>query len=504
MATDDNKRIIKNSAMLYLRMLFTMWINLYATRVVLRELGADDLGVYGVVGSVVSMFTILNSGIVKTVQRYITFELGKKEGNVQRMFSSLMNVSFIMSFVTIVVLEIAGLWFMNTYMNIPDASRTAANWVFQFSIITTVIGLLSNPYNALVIAHEKMSAFAYVSIIQVILNFLAAYCLQWFTYNKLFYYGLFMMLSAISIRIIYQIYCRMRFPESVYHFHWDKPQLIEITKFAGWSAVDGGLTALAWNGVTWLINISFGPAVNAVLTISTQAKNAVLSFAQNVQKAIDPQITKTYAANDMMRHRKLVYKGSKFEVYLVLLIIIPFFVRCEQILHLWLGERLPEYIVTFTRIGLLETLILSCFEVVRSSVTATGKIRNFVLYPNILFLFVVPIMYLLNKLYDSPPISMLGLLSLYVVSYSYRLILACKLKVITFFDFVKNTIIPSSLVALSSYICVLVVSGLLPNTFGGLCELLVVSTISIAFCVFLFGIDKNERNKIISIMSNYL
>lgn len=503
MSEFENKRIAKNSIMLYIRMLFTLWFNLYATRIVLRELGADDYGVYGVVGSVVSMFTIFNGGIVKAIQRFITFEIGKKDGNPSNIFCTLLNVTFIFAIITFLVLEIAGLWFINNHMNIPDSSRNAAIWVYQFSVLTAIITLISNPYNALVIAHEKMDMFAYISIVQIILNFLAAYCLQYMDGNRLFWYGLFMMMSAISIRVIYQCYCYTHFSESKYHWHIDKKQILQIAKFSGWATLDGGLNTIVWQGVVWIFNISFGSAINAVYAVAGQVNNAILGFAQNVQKAIDPQITKTYAAGDYNRHCQLIYSGSKAQVFLIYLIVIPFIVRAEYILHLWLGN-VPPYLVDFSRLSVLMGLAVTFVEVARTSITATGDIRNFVLIPNVCHLLLLPLCYIANMIWNSPIIMMAIIVVTYYVIYFLRLYIASKGSVfslrIFFFDVICRCIISGIL----SFACVYFIDKYIPQTFIGLLLLLFVSTCIIFFFVGIVGLSKYERNVLIRAITKFI
>lgn len=495
MVVSENKRIAKNSCMLYIRMLFTMWLNLYATRIVLKELGSDDYGVYGVVGSVVAMFTIFNSGIVKAIQRFITFELGKENGNPNNIFCTLLNITFIFAIFTFIILEVIGLWFINTQMNIPESSKNAALWVYQFSILTTILTLISNPYNALIIAYEKINVFAYISIIQVILNFLAAFCLQFISSNHLFWYGLFIMLAAVSIRLLYQYYCHTHFIESKYHWYIDYNQVWNIAKFSGWATLDGGLNTIVWQGIIWIFNICFGPTINAVYAISGQINNAILSFAQNVQKAIDPQITKTYASGNYTRHCELIYSGSKIQVFLLYLIIIPFIIRTEYILQLWLGQ-VPAYQVTFCRLAVLMGLAVTFVEVARTSITATGKIRNFVLIPNITHLLLLPICYIINHIWNSPIIMMSTIVITYYIIYALRLYIASKVSIFSLRVFFYNVICRCTIIGVLSFSCIYLINKSIPQTFIGLITLLCISTlIIISFC-FIIGISNNERAKL--------
>ena len=217
----SKERILKNSLLLYVRMLFTMWLNLYATRLTLANLGIEDMGVYGVIGSIVSLFTVFTGGITSAVQRFITFELGLKDGQPNKVFCSSLNVIFILSGIMLVLLEVGGLWMLEYKVNIPEASRDASLWVFQLSVLTCLVNMISIPYNALIIAHEKMDAFAFISIAQVVLNFLAAYCLSLFENNRLLIYAALLAVASISIRLLYQIYCHRKFVEAHYHLGVD-------------------------------------------------------------------------------------------------------------------------------------------------------------------------------------------------------------------------------------------------------------------------------------------
>lgn len=499
MAQADNNRIAKNSLMLSIRMLFTMWLNLYATRIVLQQLGTEDYGVYGVVGSIVSMLTILNSGLIKTIQRFITYELGKKDGNVNNTFCSLLNVTIIFGFVSVVILEILGVWFLEDYMKVPEESKAAAFWVLQFSIATTFVTLLSNPYNALIIAYEKMGVFAYISIIQVLLNFFAAFLLKYIPGNHLFWYGFFIMVSSITIRIIYQIYCKIKLSQFKYHLYFNKQQIIEILKFAGWASLDGGLSTIVWNGVIWIFNFCFGPAINAVYSISNQVNNSILGFAQNVQKAIDPQITKSYASGDFERHRKLVYSGSKIQAFIIFLIIIPFIIRCDYILHLWLGN-VPNYAVEFCQMAVFMGLAVSFVEVARTSVVATGRIRRFVVIPNSLHLLLLPLCIVLNRLYDSPIVMMGAIIITYYIIYGIRLYIAAHGSVFSAKVMLLKTIMPCAIAGVVSFCILFFCSKVISNDLIGLLFFLSLSFVVIVLCTYCICLSHQEKNIIKNIL----
>lgn len=249
----SKERIVKNSLLLYVRMLFTMWLNLYATRLTLANLGIEDMGVYGVIGSIVSLFTVFTGGITSAVQRFITFELGLKDGQPNKVFCSSLNVIFILSGLMLVLLEVGGLWMLENKVNIPEASRAASFWVFQLSVLTCLVNLISIPYNALIIAHEKMNAFAVISIVQVVLNFLAAYSLSLFENNRLLLYAIMLAAASVLVRILYQIYCHRKFGEARYHREIDWDKIKAIGKFTGVSTISGVLSVMSGQGIIFII-----------------------------------------------------------------------------------------------------------------------------------------------------------------------------------------------------------------------------------------------------------
>ncbi len=503
MASSDNKRIAKNSMMLYVRMLFTMWLNLYATRLVLKHLGVDDFGIYGVVGSVVGLCNIINSGIQKAVQRFITFELGKPEGRPNEVFCTLMNIIIIFAIVTFLLLEIGGTWFIYNKMNIPVQSQDAAFWVLQFSIAATILSLISNPYNALIIAHEKMNVFAFVSVVQVFLTCAAAFCLQYIPENRLVWYAFFIAVVAVGIRLMYQIYCRTKFPESKYRWFVDKERMKSIGKFAGWATVDGGLNTITWQGVTIIFNLSFGVAINAVYQIASQVNNSFLSFAQNVQRAVDPQLTKSYAKGDYERHCWLIYNGSKLQVFLIYLLVIPFLIRAEYIMRLWLGE-VPEHAVRFCQLAIFMSLVCAGFEVVRTSVIATGNIKKFVLYPNSAHLLLLPLCYLLNRIWTSPELMMAAVVVTYYIIYAYRLWLAGKVSVFSLRLFIIRVIVPCCLVGVITAAITYLLNLLLPYNIWGLLSLVVLNVLAMIPIMLYLGLKKTDREQLLTIVWQFL
>lgn len=495
----NKNRILKNSLLLYVRMLFTMWINLYATRLVLQNLGVEDMGVYGVVGSIVSLFTVFTSGITSAVQRFITFELGLKNGQPNKVFCSSLNVIFILSALMLLLLEVGGLWMLYNKVNIPEASRAASFWVFQLSVLTCIINTISIPYNALIIAHEKMDAFAIISIVQVILNFFAAYCISLFNNNRLLIYAILLASVSIFVRALYQIYCHRKFTEASYYFSIDWTTIKQIGKFTGVSTASGGLQVLSSQGIVFIINLTFGVTINAVYTIALQLKNAILSFSLNILKAISPQITKTYANGEMEIHKKLVYSGSKLEVYFIYLIMIPFLFRTEYILKLWLGE-VPQYLVIFTQCLVFVSLMYAAFEPIRIAVFATNNISKFMLIPDTINILTLPLCFLAGKYSHNPTIFIQVVLLCEVIIFFIRVYYAINVSFITIKDMLKEILFPCIKVGVLSILTCFFISSVIKNqNFISLFFILVINSIFLLLIVYFVGLSYNEKKQIYNI-----
>lgn len=497
----DKNRIVKNSLLLYVRMLFTMWFNLWATRLVLANLGVDDMGIYGVVGSIVSFFSVLTAGVTSAIQRFITFELGRPKGEPARVFSSSVNVVMAISVLLIVVLELFGFLFLDDVINIPANRHEAAFWVYQLSVVTAIVNLISIPYNAVVVAHERMDAYAAISILQVLMNWGAAYCLCWIAQDeRLVIYAVLLTVAGVIIRLIYQVYCTVKFSEAHYHFIFDWPLTKQIGKFTGISTTSNIIQSVAAQGIILVINWTFGVGINAVYQIALQLKNSVLSFGLNIFKAISPQITKTYADGDMARHEKLVYSGSKIEVYMILLIMIPFIFRADYIMHLWLG-KVPEYTTSFCICSIFLSLTYAGFEPIRTAVLATNRIFKFMIVPDSVYLVtVLGVSYLVAILFGNPLLMMIMVVALDVFSCFLRIWYARKVSFVRLSTLLKNVFWPIfKVIIISSLIC-LALSLITRETLVGLLILLILNSVSMLAIIYWQGINEQEQKVVKNIL----
>lgn len=502
MSDNFNKnRIAKNSILLYTRMLFTMWLNLYTTRLVLANLGVEDMGVYGVVGSIVGLFSVFSIGITYTVQRFITFELGKVNGNTNSVFCTSLNIIFIVSALVLILLESGGLWFLWHRVNIPQSSMEAAFWVYQLSVFTCIVGLVSIPYNALVIAHEKMDIYALFSIVEVVLTCLVAYCLSLFSSNRLLFYAVMMAVVSVIVRVLYQIYCSLNFKESRFHFLIDRDTIKEMGNFAGVSTFSGVLYIVYSQGLVLVLNWIFGVALNAVYSIALQLKNSILSFAYNVLKAISPQIIKTYANGEIETHKKLVYSACKLQIYMLYLVFIPFVIRAEYIIHLWLGN-VPLYMVEYGRITVFMCIVYALFEPIRTAVNATGKIVKFTLVPDVFYLLSLLATYILTLWTHNPIVFIISVVAFDMLAWGIRIYYALDVTVLEFKDLFVKVIFPSVSVAICGFFVCFLFAGFTSESIIGLLLLLVCFTLMLIVIIYIVGVNKNERILINTIAKN--
>ena len=494
----SRQRILSNTLLLYGRMLITMWLNLWATRLTLQNLGVDDLGVYGVVGSVVSMFGVFSNGITTAVQRFVTYELGRgREGRVGEVFCSSLNVLLLFAAVLVVLLEAIGPWALTAWLNIPEASRVAAQWVFQFTVVAFLFEMIAIPYNALVIAHERMGAFAAISILKVVLTCLAAWSLSLLSEvsARLIVYGASMALITLLVRLCYQLYCHRHFPEARYHWGINRQQIREMAQFAGVSTLSGILQMVSGEGLALVINWTFGVAVNAVYAIALQLKNMVLSFALNLFKAIQPQITKTYAEGNLEVHQRLVYSGSKLEVYLIYLLMLPFLCRTGQVMELWLGE-VPPHAVRFVQGTVFISLTYAAFEPLRTAVLATGRIARFMIVPEVFYVAVLPVSWVVARLTDSPSWMLAAIVAMDVVACALRVWLGAQVSVLRVRSVLRLIVAPALLVALVDALLCAGLSALLPASLLGLLLLVLLNAAALAALIFAFGLSAEERRAV--------
>lgn len=420
--TENNKRIAKNTAMLYIRMLLIMAVTLYTSRVVLEVLGVEDFGIYNIVGGVVVLFSFINNAMATATQRFLNFELGRNDiKEVGRVFSMSMTAHISIALLVLLLAETIGLWFLLTQMNIPDGRMNAAVWCYQFSILTTCVQIIRVPYNACIIAYERMSFYAYISILEVILKLLIVFLLSIGGFDKLILYSILMFLVTVAVCYAYKIVCNRNFNISRYSFFWDKTLYKKLMSFSGWSLFGSAANVGAQQGLNILLNIFCGVTVNAAIGIANQVSSAVYSFVSNFQTAFNPQIVKSYAAGEKDYFVELVFKGSKYSYFLLFIIALPVYVCCRECLEIWL-VNVPEHAVSFCKLMILFLLLDAIQGPLWMSVQATGKIRNYQLLMSLMILMNLPFSYLFLKMEYAPEVVLIVKVVVNLAIYIVRII----------------------------------------------------------------------------------
>ena len=373
----NNKRIAKNTLLLYLRMLFMMAVSLFTSRITLDALGITDYGIYNVVGGMVAMFSILSGSLSIAISRFITIEVGK--GNKEKLnsiFSTSVSIQLFMSFVICILAELIGVWFLNNKMVLPPDRYYAAHWVLHLSILTFIVNLISVPYNAVIIAHEKMSAFAYISIFEVILKLIIVYLLYISSFDKLIVYSVLLTCVAVVIRLVYGAYCKRHFSEAHYRPLMDKRLLKDMSSFIGWAFIGNGVVVLKDQGTNMILNIFCGPAVNAARGVAMQVNTTIYSFVQNFMTAVNPQITKSYSVGSVSEMHKLIIRSAKFGFFILLILLMPVCANIDYVLDMWLVE-VPEHTANFIVLVLLYSLFDCYGHPLITGVLAEGSIKSY-------------------------------------------------------------------------------------------------------------------------------
>lgn len=500
--TAENKRIAKNTLLLYCRTFITMAITLYISRLVLNQLGVDNYGIYNVVGGVVTMFSVISSALTSSISRFITYELGRKEiEKLNKIFSTSVNIQIVLSIIIVIIGECAGLWFLNYKMSIPLERVSAANWVFQFSLLTFCVNLISVPYNACIIAHEHMTAFAYISVLEAVLKLVICYMLVLSPFDKLVYYAFLMFLVAIIIRMIYGIYCKRTFKECTYRSIYDKGLFKEMLNFAGWNFFINTAYVFNTQGVNLLINVYFGVTLNAARGIATQVEGAVMQFVNNFTTAINPQITKDYARGDIQQLFMLVCRGAKFSYYLLLMLALPLMIEANTVLEVWL-KIVPDYSVLFVRLSLIGAMVNILGNTGYTACMATGNIKRYVIYISSVGFLVFPLTWLAYN-YGMPVFyAYIIFILVYCLVNATRLYIMKGLLCFPFSLFLRQVLLPVSITTILGAIIPVWISTLLEPSLLRVGITIVVCTISLGLAISFVGLTKHERDVMVGKIAN--
>lgn len=494
----DNKRIVKNTLLLYLRMFYSLIISLFTARVILQALGFTDYGLYNVVGSVTTMFAFLQSAMGNATNRYIAFGVGKGDAEeLKKTFSTCVIVHTIIAILIVILCEAVGLWLFYNKMEIPPDRINACFWVLQFSIATCALGVICVPYDADIIAHEKMGAFAFISILNATLNLGVVYAVKYCPFDKLIFYAAIVFAIQVMNRIIYNVYCHRHFPESKFARIVDKAQIKEMFKFAFWNLF-GNMAAIVCTPIlNVFLNMFFGPIVNAARAIAVNIQNIIRGFIQNFQLAVIPQITTSYAAGELRRMQKLIITSSKFSYFLFFIVALPLTIEARQVLTLWLGE-IPDHTISFMQLTMLTMLITSWIQPLHTANLATGNIRKFQTWRGAVMLLILPISYFALKAGAIPEVVFLVQLLITFAAQVVMLFIIRPLIQLSIREYVMEVFIRAGVVSVLAAIPSYLTYRFLPENFWTLLVVCFVSVIVSVLFIYFLGLNKSEKDMVLS------
>lgn len=500
----SSKRLLKNTVFLYLRQFITMLVGLYTVRIVLRELGTEDYGIYNVVGGVVSSLGFLSGTMAISTQRYLSFALGAKDESckVDKVFKVTLLIYLFLILVVFLIAETLGLWFINNHLVFPEIRSFAVNIIYQTSIFSFMLSLFSSPFMASIIAHEDMGVFAYISIVEVLLKLLCVLLLQGILFDKLIVYSSLLFCSSLITTSLYMHYTYRKYAECKFSLIWDKKLFREMMGYSVWNLFGNVAWILKNQGTSILLNMLYGPIMNAAHAVSLQVRGIASNFAQNFSVALNPQIIKSYAAKEYDSMFVLLYRGSKVTYFLMMLIVLPLYFHLDKLLLLWLGEVAP-HTVTFTKLMLVEILIESMSLPMASANQATGKIRSYQSWIGFWGILNLPVSYLFVKLGFFPEVVFIISIILQTAIVLVRIIYLNRIKSIVLKDFLAQLLCPIIFVTIASYICCSFVTFNDDGLINVILDLAVCLLICVVF-VFFLGINIQERNVLLNMIKRKL
>jgi len=500
----NSKRIAKNTMALYFRMIITLIVGLFTSRVILDSLGVEDYGIYNLVGGFVAMFSIFRAGLLSAVQRFITYDLGLGDIRaVRSTFSTSMIIFISLSVLVVVIAEFLGIWFIENKLTIPDERLVAAHWVFQFSLITFVLNLISFPYNALIIAHEHMKAFAYISIYEVFAKLILSYLVYISPFDRLIFYSVLMCIIQFTERMIYGVYCKKHFEESKFDWKIEWNKIKKIYAFTGWELF-GSVAVIGYTqGLNILLGMFFTPVVNAARGVAVQAQSVISGFVTNFQTALNPQITKSYAANNNEYMSKLVFTSSRVSFFLLFFFALPIILETDTLLDIWLVD-VPDYTVVFFRLIIITTMVDAISNPIITAVEATGDIKVYQLIVGGILLMILPVSYVVLRVGGAPYSVFIVHIVFAIIAFCARLIMASRVTGLSKRLFLKEVILVISLVVVVSSVAPVLSHFVLENDMTRLVVVVFVSMLSTAAAIYCIGLKQEERQFINSKIKSIL
>ena len=502
--SSQTRRIARNTLMLYVRMLVLMLVGLYTSRVVLDALGENDFGIYDVVGGVVAMFTIISGSLNSAISRFITFELGKTDGQrLNKVYSTAVLIQLVIAAVVVSVAEPVGLWFISNEMTIDPSRIPAARTVLHFSLASFVINMMSVPQMASITAHEKMSAYAYIGLLDGFLRLGAAVLISRSSSDRLVLYAALMTMTVLLVRMAYGLYCRRYFPECRFRMVRDLSLVREMFSFAGWNFIGVSAGVLRDQGGKILINIFTGPAVNAARGVALQLSGAVQGFVTNFMTAVNPQITKSYAAGDREYMYFLISKSSRMSYYLLFVLALPVIFNTGYLLDLWLKD-VPSHSELFVQLFLIFTLSEALSNPLITAQLATGNIRNYQLVVGGLQLLNIPLSYVFLKLGAVPEVTVMVAVAISQICLFARLFMLRGMIGLPAGDFLKKVYLNVIAVSAAALVVPLAADTALPDTFSGFAASVMICVCSAGLSVMFIGLRASERRELASMLKDWL
>ena len=497
-----NRTIAKNTMMLYFRAILMMGIGLYTSRIILQVLGVTNFGIYNAVGGIIAMFGFISGSLGNATSRFITIAIGRgDQAYTNRTFGNIKVIYYALCVVVVLLAETIGLWFLYNKMTIPAERMDAAFWVFQYSVLSTVVAFICVPYNSAIIAHERMSAFAYISLVDALLKLLICFLLQVIPYDKLIVYASLFFIIEIIDRIIYAVYCNKHFEEVKALAKIDRTQLKEMVSMSLWTLSGNFFWILNTQGINLILNVFFGPVVNAARGIAMQVQGGMGQFVTNFQTAINPQITKSYANTEHKRMHSLLHLSSKFSYFLMLIMSVPVYIEAPIILKWWLGV-VPDNTVVYLRIILIYSIFTTLSNPLWISVLATGNLKRYQLFDNIVQASVLPISFIAFKYFHVASYgAFLILLISEIIEIFVRAWIVLPLICHKYIDYVREVIIPLLIVTLIAPLMPFMLSNNFDDDniikFSTIC---LVSIICSIVSIWFFGLKNYERTYIRDIL----
>lgn len=490
----NNRTIARNTLMLYGRALLMMLIGLYTSRVILHTLGITDFGIYNAVGGIIGLFGVVTGSLSNATSRFITVAIGKGDQEItNKTFGNIKVIYYALCFLVVILGETIGLWFLYHKMTIPADRMTAAFWIYQFTIVSAVLNFICIPYNSAIIAHEKMSAFAYISLLDAVFKLLICYLLIVIPFDKLIVYSTLIFCVGIVDRIIYAIYCERRFEEVKAKPRIFRKQFREIVVLSGW-ALSGNIAYVSYTqGLNILLNIFFGPVVNAARGVALQVQGVIGQFVSNFQTAINPQITKSYAAGNFERMHQLFNFSSKYSFFLLFFLSLPVVIEAPYILGLWL-VKVPQHTVSFLRIIFVYEWVQTLAGAYNTSVLATGNMKWFQIVDGIIRLSIFPSCYVLLKFFNEQPESVFVVLAISeVFSVTAKTFIVLPMIHYKKVDYLKEVIFPIIAIFLLSSVVPILIIGIMKTSFVRLVCVVLTSWGGTSFFIWNIGLNKHEK-----------